>query len=323
MTGAALRVAFAGLAHSHPYTDAANVRALGAEVVGVHDADAVAAGDFAGRFGGAAVDSVGALTARRPDLVIVTPRPEETVPFLQVLGGGGAPVFVNKIMAATAAQLDEVDRVLAASSVPVGTSSVLRFAPGLRRLATELDGGAGTGEVLALRVHAQHDNAAFQLPDRSWQDDPQRGGGTAVTVGVHAWEMVDVLLPGATLVSGSGWTRTRDGSTTASEDAAGVDGLLRVPGAAREVPVQVLVTGVPGPDVYAVDVVTATGIRSVSLGADGGVDGDEVNAALGFLGLIRALLDMAPHGATVAPWREARVVVANTVRAAEATRGDA
>lgn len=317
MTGSPLRVAFAGLAHSHPYTDAANVRALGAEVVGVHDADAGAAGDFAARFGGAAVDSVGALAALHPDLVIATPRPEEAVPFLQALGGGGAPVFVNKVIAATAAQLDEVDRALAASSVPVGTSSVLRFAPALRRLAAELAGDADTGEVLALRVHAQHDNAAFQLPDRSWQDDPQRGGGTAVTVGVHAWEMVDVLLPGAALVSGSGWTRTRRGSATASEDAAGVDGLLRVPGAEREVPVQVLVTGVPGPDAYTIDVVTATGIRSVALG------GDDPNVELGFRGLLLALLDVAAQGETVAPWREARVVVANTIRAAELARGDA
>ncbi|MDF2508181.1 MAG: hypothetical protein K0Q52_2040 [Microbacterium sp.] len=314
MTGSPLRVAFAGLAHSHPFTDAANVRALGAEVVGVHDADAGAAGAFAARFDAAAVDSVGALAALRPDLVIATPRPEETVPFLQALGDGGAPVFVNKVIAATAAQLVEVDRALAASSVPVGTSSVLRFAPALGRLATELADLGGAAEVLAIRVHAQHDNAAFQLPDRVWQDDPQRGGGTAVTVGVHAWEMVDVLLPGAVLVSGSGWTRTSGGSATASEDAAALDGLLRVPGAEREVPVHVLVTGAPGPDAYAVDVVTATGILSVSL------ETDDANEELGFLDLIRALLDTAPQRAIAAPWREARLVVGNTVRAGEIAR---
>ncbi|PRB13276.1 hypothetical protein CQ042_13935 [Microbacterium sp. MYb62] len=310
-----LRVAFAGLAHSHPYTDAANVRALGAEVVGVHDADAVASEAFAARFGGAATASVDALAALRPDLVIATPRPHEVVPFLRALCGGVAPVFVNKVIAATAAQLVEVDRVLAASSVAVGTSSVLRFAPALRALAEEIV----ADEVLGLRLHAQHDNAAFQLVDRAWQDDPQLGGGTAVTVGVHAWEMLDVLLPGSTLVAGSGWTRTRQGSTTSSEDAAGIEGLLRVPGAAREVPVQMLVTGTPGADAYAVDVVTATGIRSVALD----VDGDDANAALGFRGLIRALLrEPAPHGATVASWSAARLVVANTIRAAEIARGD-
>lgn len=154
------------------------------------------------------------------------------------------------------------------------------------------------------------------LRERGWQDDPERGGGTLVTVGVHAWEMVDVLLPGAALVAGSGWTRTRAGSETASEDAAGVDGHLRLPDAEREVPVQVLVTGTPGPDAYAVDVVTAAGIRSLSL------DVDDANEALGFRGLIRALLDAAPRGVAVAPWAEARVVVENTVLAAGIARGD-
>ncbi|MFK3677135.1 Gfo/Idh/MocA family oxidoreductase [Microbacterium sp. NPDC090218] len=311
MTRSPLRVAFAGLAHSHPYTDAANVRALGAEVVGVHDADAAAATAFAASFGGAATASVGELLALRPDLVIATPRPHEVAPVLRALGAASAPVFVNKVIAATADQLGDVDRALASSAAPIGTSSVLRFAPALVALAAEVD----ADEVLGLRVHAQHDNAAFQLPDRSWQDDPLRGGGTLVTVGVHAWEMLDVVLPGAVLVEGSGWTRVRSGSGTASEDAAGFDGTLRLPGAQREVPVQALVTGVPGPDVYTVDVITHGGIRSVAL------DGEDANDALGFRGLIRALLDAAAQGATVAAWSAARVVVANTIRAAEIARG--
>ncbi|WP_282848274.1 hypothetical protein [Microbacterium oxydans] len=318
MSGTPLRVAFAGLAHSHPYTDAANVRALGAEVVGVHDADAAAAGEFAARSGGVAVASLEELAVLRPDLVIATPRPHEVAPFLQSLGGGVAPVFVNKVIAATASQLAEVDLALAASSVAVGTSSVLRFAPALSAFGAEVAPFLQTlDDVLALRVHAQHDNAAFRLPDRSWQDDPQQGGGTAVTVGVHAWEMVDVLLPGATLVSGSGWTRVRRGSNAVSEDAAGIGGLLRVPGAQREVPVQVLVTGTPGPDAYTLEVVTADGIRALAL------DVDDANTELGFHGLIRALLDAAAHGATVAPWTDARVVVANSIRAADIARGQA
>lgn len=318
MSGTPLRVAFAGLAHSHPYTDAANVRALGAEVVGVHDADTAAAGEFAARFGGVVVASLEELAVLRPDLVIATPRPHEVAPFLRSLGGGVAPVFVNKVIAATEAQLAEVDRALAASSVAVGTSSVLRFAPALSALAAQIAPFLQTlDDVLALRVHAQHDNAGFRVPARSWQDDPQQGGGTAVTVGVHAWEMVDVLLPGATLVSGSGWTRVRRGSSTVSEDAAGIDGLLRVPGAQRDVPVQVLVTGTPGPDAYTLEVVTADGIRALAL------DVDDANTELGFHGLIRALLDAAAHGATVAPWTSARAVVANTIHAADIARGQA
>lgn len=315
MIGSPLRVAFAGLAHSHPYTDAANARAMGAEIIGVHDADAAATDEFAVRFGGATVTSVADLAMLEPDLVIATPHPHEVVPFLRDLGGAEAPVFMNKVSAATPAQLVEVERAVAASAVPIGTASVLRFAPALRALAAEI----ADDEVLGLRVLAQHDNTTFRSPNRLWQDDPQRGGGTLVTVGVHAWEMVDVLLPGAVLTARSGWTRTRSGSTTASEDAAGIDGLLRAPGLQLDVPVQVLVTGVPGAHAYTVDVVTSAGVRSVALD----VDVDDANEALGFRGLIGALLDATPQGSTVAPWDEARVVVANCIRAAEIARGDA
>lgn len=309
MTGTPLRVAFAGLAHSHPSTDAANVRDLGAEIVGVHDADTHSSAEFAGRFGGAAVTSVEGLHALRPDLVIATPRPHEVVPFLRALTvGTGAPLFVNKVVAATAGQLAARDRAIAAAAVPVGTSSPLRFAPGLRAFAD----GIRSEEVLSIRVRAQHDNAAFQLPGRSWQDDPALGGGTMVTVGVHAWEMLDVIAPGAELLGGAGWTRRAPGSATRSEDAGGLAGVLR--DGTREVPIQVLITGVPGPDAYDIEVVTASGIRSLTLSTD------DVNESLGFRGLASALLAASAERRVAAPWAESRTVVANTIRAASLAR---
>ncbi len=315
MTGAGLRVAFAGLAHSHPSTDAANVRALGAEVVAVHDTDAHASAEFALRFGGAAVGSLQELRALRPDLVIATPRTQEVVSLLEALSADAAdaPVFVNKVIAATAGQLAACDRAIAAGRSAVGTSSPLRFAPALTAFAAQV----AAAEVLSIRVRAQHDNAAFQLPGRVWQDDPRLGGGTLVTVGVHAWEMLDVVLPGAELHAARGWTRRSAGSTTRSEDVAGVSGALRVAGRADDVPMEVLVSGVPGPDAYSVEVVTAAGIRSVVLPME------NPNESLGFHGLVGALLGAAAQGEVVAPWARARTVVANTIRAAEAARAQA
>lgn len=312
MTGPRLRVAFAGLAHSHPSTDAANLRALGAEVVAVHDTDARASADFALRFGGAAVGSVEELCALRPDLVIATPRTQEVVSLLGALSvdATDAPVFLNKVIAATAGQLAACDRAIAAGRRAVGTSSPLRFAPALTAFAAQV----AAAEVLSIRVLAHHDNAAFQLPGRAWQDDPRLGGGTLVTVGVHAWEMLDAVLPGAELRAARGWTRRSAGSTTRSEDVAGISGMLRVDGRADEVPVDVLVSGVPGPDTYSVEVVTAAGIRSVVLPTE------DPNESLGFHGLVAALLGAAAEGEVVAPWVQARTVVANTIRAAEAAR---
>lgn len=317
MTASGLRVAFAGLAHSHPSTDAANVIALGGRVVGVHDPDAEASAAFAARFGGMAVASASELRALQPDLVIATPRPQEVEPYLRALTGepSDAPVFLNKVAAATTEQLADRDAAIGAARVAVGTSSPLRFAPALADFAAALAASDGEGaEVSGMRVLAQHDSAAFQLPGREWQDDPGLGGGTLVTVGVHAWEMVDVLLPGADFQAVSGWSRRVEGSTTRSEDAAGVSGMLRVAGRARAVPVEVLVTGVPGPDAYRVEVVTASGIRSLA------VPVDEPNESLGFRGLVAALLAAAETREVVAPWGGSRQVVANTIAAAESAR---
>lgn len=305
-----IRVAFAGLAHSHPYADAEGALALGAEVVAVHDGDAAVRSDFAERFGGIACDSLSALAAASPDIIVATPLPHESVPFLGALTGADArvPVFFNKVVAATPDQLAQWEGVISQATVPVGTASVLHFAPTLGQLAAKIDQSG----VLGIRVRVQHDNAGFQRPDRAWQDDPVGGGGTLVTVGAHAWEMIDVILPGAAIDSGSGWTRTRSGSTTRSEDAGGFNGVLRV-GAAR-VPVDVVVTGLPGPDAYGVEVLTESGLQQLE------IDVTSPRDALGYSGLVRALLAGAADGTAPAPWGQSEAVVRNTVRAADLVR---
>ncbi|MGP6178242.1 hypothetical protein ACTU6U_13195 [Microbacterium sp. A196] len=303
-----LRIAFAGLAHSHPFTDARNARRLGAEVVAVCDADADAATDFADRFGARVVGSPAALITHRPDVLVATPRPDEIVPLLRAVAQSGAvmPVFFNKVVAATDAQLTAWESALDDVRAPVGTASVLRFAPALTRFAGDL----AEQEIIGVRVHAQHDNAGFQLPGRAWQDDPVQGGGTLVTVGVHAWEMIDRIVPGARFDPASGWSRRSTGATTRSEDAAGVDGLLRRAEGGQPIPVQVTITGLSGPDRYSADVLTARGLHTVEL------DVGAANEQLGFAGLVRALLEEAPSERVPAPWAEARAVVANTIRAA-------
>lgn len=307
----AIRVAFAGLAHSHPFADAEGVRALGAEVVAVFDSDAATRDDFAARFGGVACDAVAELADLRPDIVVATPHPDEAVSILRALiaHDARAPVFFNKIVAATTEQLTRWESAMAhASPGSVGTASVLRFAPVLGRLAADV----AECDVLGLRVRVQHDNAGFQRAGRAWQDDPLLGGGTVVTVGVHAWEIVGRILPGAVIETGAGWTRRRRDSTTRSEDAGGFRGSVRI--AVGEVPVDVVITGLPGPDAYGVEVLTSAGLRSVEL------DVTSPRETLGYTGLSRILVSSAEAGTAPAPWAQSRTVVRNTVTAAELIR---
>ncbi len=303
-----MRIGFAGLAHSHPHSDAANAVTLGASISGVSDPDPERRRAFAHRFGCPERESVAALCADRPELIIATPHPSDLVRTAAAVLAAGIPAFFNKVVAATPRQLDAWEQVVASAPAgTIGTASVLRFAPAVAELRRRTLGA----EILAVRVIAQHDNAPFQTARQCWQDDPSVGGGTLVTVGVHAWELVDTLLPGGVLTAASGWVRRRAGSATLSEDAAGVTGRLtfadRPP-----VPVQATVTGLPGPDRYAIELLTADGIRGVELDVSG------PNHNLGFAGLVEQLLTRA--GRVPVDWRVGRTVVGNTIRAAQAAR---
>lgn len=313
-TAAPLRVAFTGLAHSHPFTDAANVRGLGADVVAVHAADATQAADFAARFGATPVASVAELLACRPDVIVATPHPEDLAATLDAFAAAGAtvPLFFNKVVAATESQLMRWEAVLARSAQPVGTASVLRFAPAVDRFAAAL----ADEQMLAIRVHAQHDSAVFRSPARAWQDDPRCGGGTLVTVGVHAWELVDRIVPGAVLSVDTGWTATAPLTRTRSEDLGGIGGRLLCDGAAP-IAVQALISGVPGPDRYALEVLTAQGVRTLELDVDDAVE------ALGFHALAQNLLREGREGRVPAPWPTGAAVVRNTVAAAAGARAGA
>ncbi|KAM9866429.1 hypothetical protein ACIFOC_00633 [Leucobacter aridicollis] len=312
-----IRIAFAGLAHSHPVSDASNLARLRhagspVEVVGVFDSDAALAAAFAARFGCEIAPTLAALADTRPDLVILTARPHETAPFVrELLATTGALVFANKVVAGTAAQLAAWEAAIAGDQDRVGTSSVLRFAPALRALAARVAGS----EVWGVRVLAQHDIEMFLAPDRAWQDDPARGGGTLVTAGIHAWEMLDAVLPGAELAGDvSGWTHRSPGSRSASEEVAQLAGTLAVPDR-RDVQFGITVTGTPGPERYAIDVFTATGTLSVSL------EFPHPHDSLGFAELAAALVDNTQGGRATAPWDSARAVATNTIRAAQALRG--
>lgn len=314
---AALRVAFAGLAHSHPFSDASSIeacRAQGAEVefVGVYDADEEKRAEFAERFACGETISLEELATRNPDLVIATPRPSETARVARVLlRETSAVVFFNKVIAATDAHLTEWQEAVSSAPERVGTSSVLRFAPAIAALAER----TFDVEVWSIRVLAQHDIDMFLVPDRMWQDDPTVGGGTLVTVGLHAWEMIGRILPDAVLDSGvTGWIQRSPQARTQSEQTAQMSGTLRLLDG-RRVPYSVLVAGVPGPEVYAIDVLTSSGMQSVRLSSF------SPEESLGFKELAVALLSKAEQGVVVAPWSTARPIVTNTIRAAQALRG--
>ncbi|MFE6996242.1 Gfo/Idh/MocA family oxidoreductase [Microbacterium sp. NPDC057659] len=291
-----MRVAFAGAAHSHPFADAANLAARGAQLIGMWDADdADRRDDFAARFPVPVFTGLPELLAERPDVVVATPRTPRAVDIALACAAADVPVFFNKTVAADA---EGLARWEALPEAPRFTSSVLRFAPELVAFAGRLP-----SRPRAIEVHAQHDIAGFLTAGRSWQDSPSGAGGTMVNIGVHAWEMLDVLLPGVTVEMLSATRVTTDG--TASEL------LATVHARADGIPVMLAISGVAGADRYAVRTWHDEGLRELVLPHD--ADG------LGYGGVADAVLRL---GAGTVPVDATRTsaVYRNAIAAADLAR---
>lgn len=297
-----MRIGFAGVAHSHPFSDARNARALGVDELAVWDPDDRSRrADFAREWQATTYESLASLLDRDPDVVIVTPRPHRIAPVVAAVLDRGIACFLNKVPAADTAGLDALDAAVGNRSGRFLTSSVLRFAPGIRALAAELAGE----EPIAAHISVRHGIDAFTTAARRWQDDPADGGGTAVSMGLHAWEMLDSVL-GREVTPLGGVISRIPGNATISENTVALHAV-----ATGGVPVSVDIVGAGTGEWYETVVHTEAGIRRVSLGHP-----DD----LGYLDCLRAVLAMADGAPPPVPWARSRAVALTTVRAAQLAR---
>lgn len=283
-----MRIAFAGLATSHPYTDARTLCRHADLSVWEPDSDRLA------RFHAEQPDvkvasDLDELLAGDPDGVVLTVRTPDVAPALERVLDRGLPCFVNKPAAATLGQLDALHRVVSRAPGLVLSSSVLRFAPDFASFDVPRE------TVLAVRATVRHDVSLWASGYNPWQDDPAIGGGTMVTMGVHGVELLVALLgPDVRLVGAAAATRRYD--TLRSEDTALLtmqwgDG---IPGAVE-------VLGVTEGELYEVTVLTATGERRLSL--SGGVE------ALGYPATVEAFLRMVRGEPSPVPWEQTHAVL--------------
>ncbi|SCL45136.1 Predicted dehydrogenase [Micromonospora citrea] len=283
-----MRIALAGLATSHPYTDARTLRDDAELVVWEPDPQRLA------RFRAEQPDAVvapdlAALLATGPDGVVLTVPTSDVPDALARVLERGLPCFVNKPAAATAAQLDRLEPVVARAPELVLTSSVLRFAPEFVAFDVPRE------EVLSVRATVRHDVGLWATGYNPWQDDPAIGGGTLVMMGLHGVELLVALLgPAVRLVGAAGAVRRHRGLR--SEDT----GLLAVQWA-DGVPGTVEVLGVSDGEAYEVTVHTAAGERRVVL--RGGAD------ELGYRATIDAFVGMVRGGPSPVPWAQTRAVL--------------
>ncbi|MFC4009768.1 Gfo/Idh/MocA family protein [Nonomuraea purpurea] len=295
-----MRVVLAGLATSHPYTDARTLTRHAELVVWEQDPERLRR--FTEEHPAAKVaGSLGDALAARPDGVVLTvPNPQVPEALARVLESG-VPCFVNKPAAASRDQLEALDRL--AIHERVLSSSVLRFAPAFAGVRID------PGEVLAVRATVRHDVGLWAGGYNAWQDTPGQGGGTMVTMGVHGVELLVALLgPDVRLVGAAGakrhyqGLRSEDTGVMALRWGSGVTGTVEI-------------LGVTEDESYVVTVHGRDGSRTIAIES-----GDDPLVGLGYEGTIEAFLAMVRDGApSPVPWAETRAILDVLVTAREVT----
>jgi len=224
-----VNVAVIGLAFSHPYTYTQILRRMGHTVTAAWDDDVERLAEFCARFDAAAIDRPDGAAGGNVDGVIVTGRLPERIDHALAYIHGRVPTYLGKPLAAGTPDLQRVTAAARRTGTPIMSTSVLRYAPAMLALRRHVDAGR-LGTVLSVRATSAHGIDTYLAEPHVWQDDPRRGGGTLITMGVHALEMLAVSV-GAHFRTVTCRVCTRHHRGSLSEDVALVtiewaDGLL-------------------------------------------------------------------------------------------------
>ncbi|MEU6411984.1 Gfo/Idh/MocA family oxidoreductase [Microbispora sp. NPDC046933] len=292
-----MRIVLAGLATSHPFTDARSL-ARHAELV-VWEPDPERLRRFTGEYPSAVVaPTLAEALATGPDGVVLTvPNPRVPEALAAVLETGAA-CFLNKPAAASRDQLERLDRLPIHDRVM--STSVLRFAPAFARLTVD------PSDVLAVRATVRHDVGLWATGYNPWQDTPGEGGGTMVTMGVHGVELLVALLGPDVRLAGAAGARRRY-ATLRSEDT-GVMALRWADGVTGTVEV----LGVTEEESYTVTVHRRGSSETVVIEG-----GDDPVKGLGYQGTIEVFLEMVAGAPSPVPWAQTRAILDVLVSARE------
>lgn len=271
-------IAFAGLATSHPFTDAASVLSRHPHArIHVWEREHERLNEFLLKFPSSTVhNDLESLAKVANDGVIVTVRPPEAAATVSAFVVSGVPLFINKPAAATLEQLAALDPVVRPISSRVLTSSVLRFAQPL----VDVRAGLNTERVLSARATVRHDVGRWLRGSTAWQDEVLVGGGSIVTIGIHGIELlVSILGSDVEVVSAESSIRLLAGLK--SEDVATI-GLRWRNGVLGTVDL----VGVAANETYALTIETADGPISIELPAADDDPFGYANAVDAFLGMV-------------------------------------
>ncbi|MCU1670360.1 MAG: Oxidoreductase [Blastococcus sp.] len=182
-----VRIGFLGVAHLHADAYVGNLRAAGAEVVGVHDRDPVRARSWGARFGVPVHEDVDSLLAASLDAVVVCSETAHHAALVERAAASGCAVLCEKPLGVGAADSARIVAACHRAGVPLMTAFPVRFSPAVRSLRALLDSG-GLG---ALRAFSGTNQSVMPTRERAWFADPVLAGGGAMMD--HIVHLADVF----------------------------------------------------------------------------------------------------------------------------------
>ena len=319
-----MRIAVVGLAYSHPYTYTQILQRTGHTITHVWDDVPERLKEFTEKFGVPAASSPEQIPVGEIDGVICTHRLPERIDQAVMFLERGIPTYTSKPAASSLDQLDKITSAVRRTGTPWFSTSVLRYAPAVLSLKAYLDKGKA-GTLIQVRATSCHYISHYMEEPGIWQDDPRRGGGSIINMGIHALEMLSVLVgPRVRRV----WCQAgkRHHTESLSEDAAviglewedGLPGMIEVP------------CGVKG-ESFGVEVFGREAILKFSIPkgdvqeASGAALGDvDPWVEFGYAGTMAAFVEMCRSHAMPVPLEEterlAKVLIAARASAASGQR---
>lgn len=295
-----MRIAFAGLATSHPFALARLATRARDLELSVWDSHQSSVRRFASEFPARRHSSARSLLSDSPDVVIVSVRPQHSAVVVGSVLESGAACYHSKVASANLDQLEALDRVVSPQPERYLGGSVLRFAPALQTL------GPARGAA-RLDVLVKHDIGFFLDATRAWQDDPAEGGGTAISLGVHGWEIASAIL--GEPFTAQGGTTSLDYHASRSEDGASLRAISR-----SGTLVEVTIVGAADSEEYRAEIHTEDGSQAVVLGG-----GDE-DVSLGYEATTEAILALGDGAPSPVDWALARNVIETGIVTAQLAR---
>lgn len=181
-------------------------KAPGSALVAVMRRDAAAAEDYARRHGVPKwyADAQALVDDPDVDAVYVATPPSTHKPYALMAIAAGKPVYVEKPMAMSFAECEEMIRASRESGVPMFVAYYRRALPRFLKIRELLEQGAIGAPRLVNVVFHDPFEPRYQDPDNlPWHVRPEiSGGGLFVDVGCHTLDMLDYLLGPIVSVSG-------------------------------------------------------------------------------------------------------------------------